>query len=188
MHSGREVVLDLIARRPTEFENVKVSPPRVGSGSKTGLHGRLTPEAFAVEINPTTIPVTGITSTGEPTQFQVSVPHPYASLNMKVRAAYDWLRMTRDEIPAKPFSEKHAFDVFLLVAMLTEEEIASSLPVANQFKDLPIAHEIKAEAKELFAEPTSPGFLEATRQAKDRLDHGTFWEALSFILGIELSS
>jgi len=181
---NREVVLDLIARRPIEDENVKVNPPRVGSGSRTGLHGRLTPEAFAADVNPTSVMLDGTNSKGERLPVEILVPHPYASLNMKIRAAYDWFCKTGDTLPKKAFSEKHAFDVLILVSMLTEKEIENATAIAEQFKDLEIAGEITREAIELFASPSSPGFLEACRQAHYVPDHEIFWEALKRVLGI----
>ena len=180
----RLVKVDLLARTPRADENVPVRrasdptrhPSRVGSGSGIDLHGGETPEAFAVEDSPILIQVSGTTTSGVPAQAVVRVPHPYAWLNMK--AAQDWTARP------KPFSEKHAFDVYLLSAMLTQGELEQAEALAVRYTDNPVAVEIRAAAVDLYAMPSSPGFVEAQRQAGSPLDHEIFWEALRVALGI----
>ncbi len=109
-----EVILDLMARSPQEDENVKYDDMRVGKKSGTDLHGRNTPEAFAVEDVPLKIDVSGTRTDGMEIDAEVLVPHSYAWLNMKVKTAHDWLT----QASANP-SEKHTFDVYMLTAMLT---------------------------------------------------------------------
>ena len=182
----RTVKVDLLARTPRADENIPVRrasdptrhPSRVGSGTGIDLHGGETPEAFAVEDFPTLLQVSGATTNGTPIDALVRVPHPYAWLNMKVKAADDWAARP------KPFSVKHAFDVYLLTAMLTEEEIEQATALAARYSDNPVATEIHDAAARLYDKPTSPGFVEAQRQAGSPLDHEIFWEALQVALGI----
>ncbi len=94
----RKVKVDLLARSPKEDEGIHVKPPRVGSRSGIDLHGFETPEAFAVEDLPVSLPLEGSNSGGDSVKASVMVPHAYASLNMKVKAAHDWLRSERGEI------------------------------------------------------------------------------------------
>ena len=152
--SERQVTLDLLSRHPTETENVKLRPPRVGEGP---LHGRNTAEAFAINIEPTHIALNGHASDGRLLRATVSVPHPYAWINMKVRASYDWLRMTRGEIKPKPFSEKHAYDVYTLVAMLQDHELSRGAEIASKFEDHPVAILVREQAPELFSTRNSAG-------------------------------
>lgn len=176
---GRDVTLDLLSRHPTEKEKVRLDPPRVGKGL---LHGRDTEEAFAIDMDPIMINLRDVTTTGQTIDATVCVPHPYAWINMKIRAAHDWLRMTRGEIPYKNYSEKHAYDVYALVAMLQEPELIRSAEIANQFADHPMAAAIREEAKELFSTPTSPGSLEVREQIGEELVFDSFDEALRTVL------
>lgn len=176
----RSVTLDLLSRRPQQGENVRFKDPRVGEGS---LHGRDTEEAFAIDVDPIPLPIRDRTSAGDEIEAVVLVPHPYAWLNMKVRAAHDWLRRQRGEMEAKEFSEKHAFDVYVLVAMLTEEELLRCGEIAGVFESHKLAAAIRAQAQELFATSASPGFLEARRQVESDLDFEAFHEGLGRALG-----
>ncbi len=54
-----KIKVDLLARTPLEAENVRVKQPRVGVGSGIEIHGRETPEGFAVEDMPLRVPLTG---------------------------------------------------------------------------------------------------------------------------------
>jgi hypothetical protein len=119
----QEMVLDLLARQPEVGSDVKVNSMRVGSRSGTDLHGLQTIEAFAVEDRAILCNVFddgGVVG-------QVNVAHPFAMLNMKVRASHDWHRFRNGPWPMRnnqlPPSAKHAFDCSLIVAMLTEPEL-----------------------------------------------------------------
>lgn len=109
--------VDLLARSPRDDEGIRVKVPRVGSGSGIDLHGFETPEAFAVEEMSVSLPVAGLNSEGTNVNTSVTVPHVYAWLNMKVKAAHDWLRADRGEIEKKPARIKHVFDVYILTAL-----------------------------------------------------------------------
>ena len=183
---NRELVLDLLARLPRGDENVKVRNIRVGSDSEAEIHGRKTPEAFAVDYGPVPIDVI---DEGR-VLGQVFVPHPYAWASMKVRAAHDWLRYTAQPWPLgdnrQPPSSKHAFDVAMIVAMITEEERDTAKQLAAQLRDEVIAAAIRHEAISLFGRADSPGWIEARRY--DMFDdHELIWESLRDVLAIEAS-
>ena len=178
------VKVDLLARTPTSAEPVLVKPPRVGSGAGIALHGHETPEAFAVEDSPLLIPVKGLRTDGVEVEATVFVPHPYAWLTMKVKAAHDWLRMEHGEQARKPFREKHTFDVYLLTTMLREQELEEAKQMAERYATHALASDIRLYAEELYGVPDAPGFREASRQAGERLDYETFREGLWTVLGI----
>jgi hypothetical protein len=166
---GQSVKVDLLAGSPRpDAPSVKVSEPRVGSG--IGVHGRITPEAFAVEDSPVAIPVEGV---------QVWVPHPFAWIVMKTVAAGDWLRN-----PAKPYSEKHAYDVYLHVAMVTAEELAACQGFQQRHARHPMLQKAREDGQQLFGTETSAGFLEASRQAGRGLEYRAFWDGYSQIIGL----
>jgi len=177
---GRKVKIDLLSRSPNGGESVKLRPPRVGDGS---LHGRDTAEAFAIDLGPIPVPVRGRTTSGVEIQGRVLVPHPYAWLNMKVRAAYDWLRMDKGEPPRKPYSEKHAFDVYTITAMLLEYELEQCREFSLAFANHELAISIRAEAQELFSSPASPALRQVRNQTGGNLDFDAFNEGLRQALG-----
>jgi len=178
------VVVDLLARRPDDGEDVRVRTSRVGSGSGTDLHGRETVEAFAVECEPQ---ITTILDEGHECG-QILTAHPYAWLNMKVRAAHDWLRFQAQPWRLRenqlPPSAKHAFDAALIVAMITEVERDECVSLATEFRDHAIAEEIRTEATELFGSPTALGWREAITQGMFD-DHDLIWTTLKEMLGAD---
>ncbi len=182
--AGEKIMVDLLARSPVSGEPVDVRNHRVGSRSGISLHGHETPEAFAVEDSPMQIPVRGALSTGVEIEASVFVPHPYSWINMKVKAAHDWLLMKQGKLEKKPFREKHAFDVYLLTAMLQELELEESEQMAQRYSLNPLAIEIGENAKTLFGARNSLGFREAEQLANSDLDYDTFREGLWGVLGL----
>lgn len=179
-----EVKVDFLAREPSPDEPVQVKAHRVGSGADVGLHGYKTPEAFAVEDEPVVLRVVGVRSDGVSAEAAVSVPNSYAWITMKVKAVHDWLRMERGEIERRPFREKHVFDVYVLVAMLTEAELSAATVLAAKYFNHPLAAIVRSDAAVLYAAPDAPGFLQAVRQAGSPLDHDLFWTGLQSVLGM----
>lgn len=179
-----QLKIDLHARQPRSDEPVKHDGRRVGQG--IGLHGRETPEAFAMDDRPTLIQVSGLRTDGEQVQAAVLVPHPYASLNMKVKAAHDWLHVARGEAEQRAQSPKHVLDVYLLIAMMLPTEFEECHALVAQYADHPMAQENRGNATELFADPNGRGPVEVQRQIGDLpYDHDTFWDALQVVFGAE---
>lgn len=180
---GRTVKVDLLARSPLADEIVRVKGSRVGAGAGINMHGRETPEAFAVEESPIPLSVSGMNTRNELVTTTVYVPHPYAWINMKIAAAYDWLRRERGEIPSKYGAEKHVFDVFILTAMLTETEVSEVTDIANRYQKHPVAQNARIWAHELYGSNQAPGTQEIMRQAGSNLDYPLFWQGLQAGLG-----
>ena len=178
-YPDRFAKVDLLAREPTSSEpNLKLKPPRVGSRSKdVNLHGRHTPEAFAVEESTIKILVNE-----EPT-LHVHVPHPFSWLVMKTVAAGDWLK-TRGTGQAKPNSEKHAYDCYILTGMITEDELESCREFNDRYKGHAKLQEARELGRHLFCESTSPGYLEACKRANVDLEFEVFWEGYQLIMGL----
>lgn len=182
-----DVQIDFMARVPDSAElwsKLKVGGSRVGSRVGIDLHGIPTKEAFAVEDEPYKVDVVLDRSPGLNERFAVRIAHPFGLINMKVRAAQDWLECRLKQDPPKPYSEKHALDVYILIASLTEPELLQCERLASQYEDHQLAKEIRREAMALFSTPQSPGFIEAKRQAGQEIDHGSFFDGLSQSLRI----
>lgn len=179
--SNNEVIVDLLARLP-ENEDIRSDNIRVKSrAKKTRLHGRTTPEAFAVERQTMQISLERL---GDGQDLVVSVPHPFPWICMKMVATQDWWR-NRGTPDHKPGAEKHAFDVYILVAMLTESELQECTAMSRLYADHDQFAKIKAAAVEMFSATDAPGFLQSREAAKTDLEFDVFWDALQQALGLK---
>ena len=180
--------IDLLARLPRE-EKVQVRDMRVGKGP---LHARHAAEGFAIDDSPIRVSLRGNNSQGVEVEAEVLVPHPYAFLNLKVKAAYDWLQEKQGKQAPKPDKrlEKHVADVYRLVGMLTDAELAEAEKLASQYaaaEDAVIREhvlEVQRAAEELFGAGDTPGVREIQRQLRLEKLHPGFQEALWQALGI----
>ncbi len=102
---------------------------------------------------------------------------------MKTVAAHDWWQ-TQGTAEAKPAREKHPFDVYLLVAMLTEEELQQCAALQKRYAGHEHLQAVHTAAVEFFGAPDAPGFLQACRIAPRALDFQTFREAYYQALGL----
>lgn len=188
---NRKVKIDVLSRPPLDGESVRVrkireksfpepKPEKVGKGA---IHGFLTAEAFAIEREPVSVTVSGLNTAGKEVNGKVLIPHPYSFLNMKVRAAHDWLRMKRGEITSKPNAAKHPHDVYALTAMLTEDELERCQGLAAEYADHEVAQEICGQVAELFGDPFSLACLEVKRQISTEFRYEIFYRNLRSSLG-----
>ena len=118
------------------------------------MHGRLTPEAFAIDDEPVLVEVRRGAGSGT---ISVLTPHPFAWVNMKVRAAYDRQRALDEQREPKRSSGKHIGDVYTLIAMMTEPEFDRCGELARKYAGTEIAEEIRQEAERLFLGEEAPG-------------------------------
>ena len=121
------VKIDLHTRLPRDDEatQLKLQNHRLGrSGHRAfrTLHAWATPEAFAIDEGVQELPFAGSDPADIRFEGVVRVPHPFASLCMKLTAAGDHERTPIEN--RDPLQRKHAFDVFLLTAMLSESEVS----------------------------------------------------------------
>lgn len=171
----------LKSRKKTRPEGVK----QIGLGMGTGLGGLALPEGFSVDDKPVQVAL------DQDEQTVILVPHPYAWLNIKTRAAYDWLGEQRGERKPRVSRDtgvsrrlKHVFDVYVLVAMLTVEELDESVELAQKYFGHAEAKKIRQEAIELFGSPEAPGVAAVRQASVNAIDYELFWEGLSRALGI----
>ncbi len=76
------------------------------------------------------------------------------------------------------------FDVYMLVAMLTQAELEESIELAIRYREVPAAKEIRNCAIELYGDINAPGMIELRRQIKTEIAYPLFREALNKILGV----
>jgi hypothetical protein len=195
--NGR-VKLDLMARGPRDDEHVNVKgkrgkPQQVGREMGTGISGWHTPEAFAIDDSPISV-----TFLFGDENYSVLVPHPYAWMQMKIRAAFDWLQEQRGLADLKLTATgdrvrlKHVYDVYVLTAMLTQGELAECTALAQNYANHEEARKTRAQAIELYGSADAPG-TQAVEAYSRRymgtdltIDRPLFWhEGLKVALGID---
>ncbi len=173
---GANVKIDFLSRQPVDADgDVKFDERRVGTGSGIDLHGRTTPEAFAVEDAPSEI----IVQAGAQ-DHKLLIANAYSLTNMKVKAAHDWLLAPEK----KPYGRKHVADVYRIVASLTQGDIAIATGLREKYADMDIAKEVKRLADDMFNNANSPAWTEVKRQLGSEVDHATFIEGLNVVLGL----
>ena len=151
-----EVKVDFLTKRPdiTLYPTLRVDSRRVRLKQSLELHAHTTDEAAAIEEMPLEITLTGMRTNGEIYTASLSVPHAYPFLMMKLFAFRD-----QKDNPEKEFGREHAFDIFTLVSILTEDEFETAKALAIQYASLPVATEAAAIVSSLFSEPSALGLL-----------------------------
>ena len=156
----RPIKIDLLAAPPeTERERslVKINRPRIRPKKAKNIHGYLTEEAVTLEENLQPI---DISEGGEP-PLEIYLPHPFSYLVMKLFALRDRL-----EDEEKDFGAYHAFDIYRIIGMMTEDEWNEAARLRNRFQDAPKIREAATIAGDLFAGLESVGVLRVRQHAR----------------------
>lgn len=154
------IKIDLLAALPiseAERKLVKISKPRIRPKKAKNIHGYLTEEAVTLEENLQPI---DISATGEPT-LEIYLPHPFSYLVMKLFALRD---RVKDE--GKDFGAYHAFDIYRIVGMMTEQHWHEALELKARYRDQPKIKEAGEIAGELFINLESIGVLRVRQHAR----------------------
>lgn len=159
---GRDlpVKIDLLAAPPvTEAERklVKINRPRIRPKKAKNIHGYLTEEAVTIEENLLPIDISG---QGD-APLEIYLPHPFSYLVMKLFALRDRL-----EDEEKDFGAYHAFDIYRIVAMMTESEWNEAVELRNNYRADPKIREAGEIVGELFANVESVGVLRVRQHAR----------------------
>lgn len=178
---------DLHARLPEPAEGLPVKQRTSGKLIRLGhpnnrawntLNAWGTVEAFAVEEGVQELPLAGLDPTGATFTGVVRVPHPFASLCMKIRAAADDQRTPIEQ--RVPLKRKHAFDVYLLVAMLDEQELTQAHRIAEKFSSHPEMAKLRTDFAECFATPEAGACLVAREQLREQPGEPTHQDMTRF--------
>lgn len=160
VRAGQEIPdrikIDLHSRERAEGEAVRSKPSstRIPPECKI-LQARKTKEAFAVEARPCSVVLEGQRSGGQACTVEVLLPHLFASLVMKLRAALDHVETAPAE--REPRNRKHAFDVYLILSMMTADDWQESLEMVQMYVDEPELRAVRAGLKLLFGSDSAPG-------------------------------
>lgn len=145
---------------PVALRVLDIQDKRVRNKRSGGIHAHKTEEAIAVEDNLIPVVLTGSRTNGEEFSGQVYLPQAYCYLMMKLFAFRDW-----EKVKQKPSgASKHALDVYSIVAMLTEEELAAAEQASNIYQHKSEAQEAASIVQQFFARPTDLGNLRLREQ------------------------
>jgi hypothetical protein len=155
---GREwdVKIDLLTRTPdlTVFPHLKIDARRVKPHPSVGLHAHRTDEAIAIEEEAQEITVTGVRTSGESFTGSLFLPQTYPFLMMKLFALRDQIGNT-----TKGRGEKHALDLYTLIALLTEEEYNKARRLRDRFQETPEGKVAATVVENLFTTMESEGTI-----------------------------
>jgi hypothetical protein len=115
----------------------------------------VTPEAFSIGEGVMTVEVGGASAA------RVHVPHSYSFLLLKLFAYRD-----RRDDPASELGRYHAFDLYRIVAMMTEAEFQTAEGFRDRFAGDEIVEEGRRIVAELFADRDSRGALAVLEHAR----------------------
>ena len=156
--SKYEVKIDLLTRCPDPklFPELVVDDRRVRTRGKpsVGPHAHTTNEAEAIEEAPIEIVISGARTTGEVFSDSIYVPQAYPYLMMKLFAFRD-----QKDKDFKEYGREHALDLYTIVAIMNEEEYASTQLLSRKYSNSPQGREAVEIVNALFASPTSLGVL-----------------------------
>ncbi|MGM0380811.1 MAG: GSU2403 family nucleotidyltransferase fold protein [bacterium] len=147
LEDGRKLKVDLLTPALGESEELRVKAQRVRPQGASGtIHGRKVPEAFSLEANlqPLTI------STKDGQQIAVHLPDPFTYYLLKLFAL-------RDRLEQPEHAQRHAFDIYMDVGMMTEAEWEKSKELYVEHKSRDILEEARQITERLFGTRTSPG-------------------------------
>lgn len=131
---------------------VQIKAPRVRPKGDVQLHAYLTREAVGLEVEPFAIPLLN--------DSFVLVPNAFSLLLMKLHACHDRLN---DE--NKQLGRHHALDVYRLLAMLTEPELALAQRLRREYRDDEATKNAAIIVEESFAEMTGLAVLRMREHA-----------------------
>ena len=149
---GRSGVLkvDFLAQEPRnaiEEGKAKMDSRRIRPrGTFSGLHAHVIPEAFSLDEQLLSVSVCsdeGVT---------VDVPHPFTMIALKTFALRD-----QQKNSLRDFGRHHAFDIYVLLRMLTREDWASFSGIMEKYRSHERMVELRAELVNLC---TGSGFLD----------------------------
>lgn len=151
-----KVKIDLLAppvdeedRKLVHIKNFRIRPKNAQK-----IHGYLTEEAITIEEKLISINI------GEEEPIEIFLPHPFSYLILKLFA----LRDLRDE-EDKDLGAHHAFDIYRIYGMMSEEEFREAVELSVKYSDHPKIKETAQIVNELFASTDSIGVARIRQHA-----------------------
>ncbi len=125
------VKIDILTGPENQFKGtaVKTDERRARPNPSIGIHAHPVNESPTLEEDLLLIPVEGTLSSGTAWKGEISLPHPYTYLMMKLFAFRD-----RREDPDKELGRYHALDLYSILANTTEAEWEQAKKLQNRFQ------------------------------------------------------
>lgn len=156
----RDVKIDLLAPLPQDEAvrmQLKYDTRRVRPKVVKNFHAHTTPEAFTIGEH-----LLAMDLSDPPERARIYIPHPFTYAILKLFAYRD---RQRDE--AKDHGRYHAFDIYRVLAMVTEPEWTQSLELRDRYAEAQPALEARRITHALFGGEIAPGVLALREHARD---------------------
>lgn len=171
------IKIDILTGPQSCFQGTRVRTDarRARPNPSVGIHAHPVDEAPTLEQGLLPVTLTGKLSSGEPWQAEVSLPHPYTFLMMKLFAFRDRL-----DDADKEFGRYHALDLYTILATTTEEEWEYALELRDQQGDEPYVMEARRLVSNYFSALDRLGLIRLRESPyyRPELQLGEFMSAL----------
>ena len=138
------------------LKKLKVDSRRTRLRAVQEIHAHTAREAFIVAEKAMTV------SFSDASVTNIHVPHPFSFLLLKLFAYRD-----RRNDSEKDFGRYHAFDLYRIVAMITETEYQEMLAFRDKYFDDEIVTEARRIILELFDTVSSDGTIKMREYAQE---------------------
>jgi hypothetical protein len=141
-----------------EAKKVKADVRRIRprGPTETPMHAHTTPEAVTIEEHLSSV---DIGEAGQP--IEVFLPHPFSYTLLKLFALRDQI-----DNKVKQLGRHHAFDIYTIWAMMTEEEFGQAEDLRRQYADVGAMPEAIEIAQALFVDENAKGMVRLKEHAR----------------------
>ena len=151
--------IDFLAQEPrneVEAGKAKRDSRRIRPrGPFAGLHAHVAPEAFSLDEQLLSVSVC------PGNEVTVDLPHPFTMIALKTFALRD-----QQESSSRDFGRHHAFDIYVLLRMLTQKDWESFPSIIERYRGHERMAELRSELVNLFAGVTSVGAIRLQEHAR----------------------
>lgn len=155
----RRTKIDLLAALPVDpeqLEKLKFDKRRVRPRTVTKIHAHPNPEARHITEYALEVELQGCEDA-----VSVMVPHPYVYASLKLHVYRD-----RRHDEEKEMGRHHAFDLYRLFSMITEEEWNQALSLRDKLAEDATILDARHIVTDLFFDENAPGVLAMREYAK----------------------
>lgn len=155
----RTIKIDLLAPLPTapeELKKLKISDRRVRLRNIKKIHAHPSPEASIITDNAVEVELYGCEN-----RVLIMVPHPFVFASLKLHVYRD-----RHDDEEKDFARHHAFDLYRLLAMMTEREWEEALALRERHNKEETVVDARGVVKDYFHSEDATGILALREHAK----------------------
>jgi hypothetical protein len=134
--------------------SVKADNRRARPNPSVGIHAHPVDEAPTLEEGLLTLSLEGCRSTGEICHADISLPHPFTFIMMKLFAFRD-----RFSDSNKEFGRYHALDIYTILSTMVEDEWNQGLMMRDNYADHPFVRQAGQLVSEYFSILSGRGII-----------------------------